>query len=516
MSEKNGRGRKAPSSAPRRGDAEIERAFDAFEQALRRQDAEQIRQASEQLWTHRRHVPAVLTRRVIEGRAEVPALAMEMIGGFAGPSARKYLMQIANDPNASDIVRFGAHRRAGWPERGEAKRRLAFLDSLKDPDATLVAAIDQGSSPWPPYGEVLTEVLGYFQILPPLRRQVILTQAVRELGPTALWILHALLHLDDQGVQQLAIQEIENLHDAGGSGPLNRLAATSRDPQLRDLAAKAAQRLAARPRRQLVPDEPIPFLPLDRALLSPVDGAGAQAILVVHQIADGLSRLANFLLTDTWGIKDTYGTDRVATSEVDEIIEEFAAEGVELIEVDLSTVRGALQTSLPINHETGHLLPLTFEIWEPSLHETYPPAKEESAVPPTLDDAAYRDRTDLLAHNDELFNHRFFDSWAFDPSDIAIPLVTTPIPIGGRSTARDRQRLVATVLEYADRERLRGRLRRQAWLLDRIGSAPERDLALATAAALGSVSPEDLARQPFFQQMVSRAIDDVLANLTGR
>src|SRR5947207_14893234 len=92
----------------------VDALLDALDTAMLEGDPGRVAQLSEQLWPARRHVPDAIVRRLVEGRARVPGLAFEMLGGFAGERAETYLRRIAEDPAAPDIVRFGARRAAGW------------------------------------------------------------------------------------------------------------------------------------------------------------------------------------------------------------------------------------------------------------------------------------------------------------------------------------------------------------------------------------------------------------------
>ena len=61
--------------------------------------------------------------------------------------------------------------------------------------------------------------------------------------------------------------------------------------------------------------------------------------------------------------------------------------------------------------------------------------------------------------------------------------------------------------------RLRGRLRRQAWLLEREGDTANRDLALAAAAALANSAPDQLIRLPFLRRLVQDSAMGVASTL---
>src|SRR3954454_662371 len=199
---------------------DVEGLLDALDTAMLQGDPERVAQLSEQLWPARRQVPDAIVGRLVEGRARVPGLAFEMLGGFAAERSETYLRRIAEDPAAPNIVRFGARRRAGWPETGQAKRRREFLDTLADPDGTLVEATAQATGGWPPDGEVLGEVLGYLQALPAPRRREVLERIVSALGGRAAWLLRAALHIADVALQRQALSALVHLRDGGAAAAI--------------------------------------------------------------------------------------------------------------------------------------------------------------------------------------------------------------------------------------------------------------------------------------------------------
>ena len=86
--------------------AEFERLLDALEAAMLDGDQAGVAATTERLWAARRQVPAILVERLIGGRARIPGLAFELLGGFAGPTAgERALRRIAAAPAAPDIIR---------------------------------------------------------------------------------------------------------------------------------------------------------------------------------------------------------------------------------------------------------------------------------------------------------------------------------------------------------------------------------------------------------------------------
>jgi hypothetical protein len=500
--------------------AEIERLLDALEAAMLEGDQVGVAATTERLWAHRRQVPAILVERLIGGRARIPGLAFELLGGFAGPTAgERALRRVAAAPAAPGIVRWGARRRVGWPQRGEARARLEFLLSLEDADATLVEAVVQAGWAWLPDVEVLEEVLAYLAVLPAERRRAVVRRAVGEPEPSPAlpWLLRALLHLPDPVLARLAVGELVRLRDRTAIGALRRLAQTSREVELRAEAEAAERRL----RLQIVDrpsptseEEPIPWLPLDGVHLSAVDGAGAQVLLLLRRWEPGTRLVADVLQTDTWGIKDAFGHYRSPVGELAELtVEAFRAGGVDLVEVDLPSARGVLAAAIATNAATGRPLPPAFELWEPFFHETFPPASEESMTVPELDDAPFASRADLVRQSAALLKHPFFESWFFNPNEIGPILDGIALGRGGRLKEAQYGPVIRQLVDAPLQQRLRQRLRRQAWVLDRHGDQRERDLALATAASLGGATAAGLAKHPFARAMVDASLDNLVQAL---
>jgi hypothetical protein len=504
------RGRKAQPrrQAPHRvvPAADVDRLLDEVDAALAEGEPAKMQSAVESLWAVRQKLPEVLTRRLIEGRVAIPAFSFQLLQGFAGPRAPTYLRRIAEDRLVPDIVRWGAQRRAGWPERGEAKRRLAFLATLSDPLGALVMATAEATNAWPPGGEILEEVIGYLAVMPADQRRAALERLVQELDDAAVWLLHAALHLPDPAAQRYVLGELVRLRDPAAAGPIERLARTTRDAALRDEASAALQRLRLRVVGAAEPPEPFAFPPVERALMSVIDGAGAQIILVLRDLGPAGVVFADFLLKEGVGIKDAFGLSHVPQEEIEDVMGQFVTEAVDLVEVDLAAVRGALAAAVAVNAATGQALPAKFELWEPLVHDAYPPPADEPITQPELDDTPYGNRPDLLRQSGRLADHDFFLTWAFDTPQTTVAMLSSPPPTSGRWTDRQYRPMIEQLMTPPVRAQLRERLRRQAWLLEREGDAATRDLALAVAAALPNASTEALGRLPFCQRLVQNSV----------
>lgn len=451
----------------------LEPLIERAERAVLAGDLATLRALVGQLWPDRHALPELLTRRLVEGRTRAPLLTLELLGGFAGRAATPYLQRVADDAAVADLVRWSARRRLGWPERGQARRRLAFLAALRDPDRALVDAVAQATAAWPPDGELLDEVLGYLVALPAPRRQGVLRRIAAQLGARAGWLLHAALFLDDAATPRLALAEIARLRPPGAAEAVARLAATARSRQLRDAAATTAQRLRLRVLDRLAP-APARLPPLTEALLSALDGAGYQLACVVRQWPDGLCWVVYCLLHAEAGLRAVTGLSRATADLLAAQLAGVQERGVALVAVGLPALRGAVQRALTRSAAAGRRVPPSFELWEPALHDQYPPPPDEPVLEVALDDRAYVARTDLVAASGALAEHPFFRAWWLPE------------------------------LADAARGRLRERLCHQAWLLERADDHRARDQALAVAARLAAGPPAEVAHLPFLRQLAAR------------
>lgn len=437
----------APSSL-----TEIHLLLDRLDDAMLSGDLKLAEATNARLFQRSSRAADVLAQRLIEGRARIPLMAFQLLELFGGERTATLLRRIASERRAPDIIRWGAHRRAGWPEEGEAPARLRFLASLQDPAGTLVDAVAGASVWWPPDPEVLEEVVGYLMVLPAARQLQLVSQVVAQGSPSLAWLLRALLHFPNAAIQRVALEEISRLRDRDAMGALSRLAATTNDPDLRAEADTATRRLQiglAGAVKRSASGQPWPRLL--RAALTEVDGAGGQVILLGRDWGEaGGITIVDILVTDTWGIKGVYGRSHALGEEV---FEEFAdglqEEGLALVDVDLAAARGVIALGMRANAATGHPIPPAFELWECFLHATWPPAEDESCVVPQLDDSLYVLRADLLRSSDKLLDDPLFGGWFFDVEETARALAQVAPPRDGRMTARQYRLLIEALVDEA-------------------------------------------------------------------
>ena len=208
-------------------------------------------------------------------------------------------------------------------------------------------------------------------------------------------------------------------------------------------------------------------------------------------------------------MKGVFGSSWLPNESAEGMLEELENAGIALVEVPLAAVRGALAAALEQNAARGSL-PASYELWEPFLHDTYPPEDGEPVVATALDDAPYAGRADLLARSGDLSAHPFFQHWGFDLDVTSAAMELAPPPDSGGLTDAQYGPLLAALAPAATRDRFRRRLRRQAWLLEQIEDTATRDVALAASAALATDDPAALLAHPFLREMVTMSVAQVL------
>ncbi len=484
--------------------------LDEFEETMAGGDAARLAGLSERLWKHRRRLPDLIVERFHADRVKQPRLAFELILRLAGGRAPAFLKRIAADRALEDIVRWGARRRAGWGVRAQPKARREFLASLNDPLATLVVALSQSQVGHVADGEILQEVLAYLQVIAPGERMAFVQQGLAQDVPALPWILRCLIHLDgDPNLQLACVSALVNRTDSGAIGALERVARSSRNAAVRDEASAAARRLrfqvlrpasaAAGPDEQAQPE-------LERAQLSSVDGEGSQLLVLTRKWAPDQLLSVMVYLNDADGIRDVLGTFREWQPDLIDESLDLMPEPPLLVDVELPAARGALAAGEAVVGK-GQKLPLHYELWEPYFHDRFPAPADEETILPELDDAPYAQRRDLVARSAQLLDHPAFSPWFADLDEVVDSLDFWPTRNRRGLSKSEYSQIVPAVFGESAREVLRGRLRRQAWLLDRQHDNDPRDLALAAAASLDAAPQKSLNAHPLLRAMIDRALD---------
>ena len=247
-----------------------------------------------------------------------------------------------------------------------------------------------------------------------------------------------------------------------------------------------------------------------RALLSPIDGTGAQVIWFVSKPRDaGRGTLFSILCKDPDGIIASFGSSQVPVDDLPPERELGAnyvirqaedALPITLLEVPLEAGRQAVRAALELNWEYGTSVPLEYRLLNPVIWELGPLVPIADPEP-----APY-----VHAAGAALLDHPAFISWFWQ----AAAVYEAASQIGRRPMLTERTAVIATLLTThfgphevdSYRRRLAG-MARWLWLA---GHRETAGLAQAVAIHLADVPS---AETPFFQRLVGTGLDVAVANL---
>jgi hypothetical protein len=288
-------------------------------------------------------------------------------------------------------------------------------------------------------------------------------------GPETFSFLLCLLHSPQNRMVTAAIKGLETLEMPEAVAYLEERATFDPNRQVRRMAKAAAEHLAAQVGRRgewlAPPDEP-----LLGCLVTSIDGNGGQILLVARQTSEGQCKLLNVMYNDHEGIKDCYGGLSPTLEEVKEVIGGgFASVGIELIEISLEKAREELDRALRITREARRRLPVGSMAWRHWVLGEDPDPPEAFPLP----EISRSEGKALLADCDELLELDEFESWFFNVPDLhgldrRYRRLQGQDPINERKIEALITQGVRRTVDTARRQRLRDRLRRQAWLLAQI------------------------------------------------
>lgn len=346
-------------------------------------------------------------------------------------------------------------------------------------------------------------------------------------GDPSLRLLLPLLHAREKLTIMAAIDalDVRGLPDAVPA--LNLLSEVSPIPEIRNRARTVCSKLAAA--AISVPDAskqaPIKAavpLPLFKAMVTAVDGDGTQMVIVSRKQPDGILKTAYFMFNDYQGVKDCHGSE-TTVKELNKTLSEFG--GPVLVPLSVPLCRALLDDAISINKKVHRKLPMGLEIWRHLLQDGPEAARlwqeDESFLIPqeTVLDPALIDRSA------KLLEMPFFDSWGFDGRHLEISDIVAFDAVA-RSHAKKAEKVlnleavlqsvVRRIAKPKLRTTLERRLRRQAWLLKRLGQTDLSRVTLATASAVNPRSGIPLEEQPFLRAMVAKSIIMMRAELEDR
>jgi hypothetical protein len=330
-------------------------------------------------------------------------------------------------------------------------------------------------------------------------------------------LLMCLVHASDDDLVIGAIQALALLREPGTLQLLEERARYDPSEKVRQAAGEAAAGLSSQLEAQppSIFGLPVAPPPLERCLISTIDGNGGQIVLVIRQDARDEARYIfwDVMFNDHEGIKDCFGGQTYEAEIIEDMIGETLAEaGIELLEVGLERARTEVERAYRLTLDARRRLPLSFLGWQPWLQgEDVEPVE---AFP--LPEISPAEREALFARCHELTDLDEFESWFFDPEELG-GLERKFQRLAKRANSDDAlealiSQAIQTLVDEGRRGLLRERLQRQAWLLAQLYEEEELPkLALVAADGLADDAPLPLAEHPFLREMMF----DSFFNATG-
>jgi hypothetical protein len=270
---------------------------------------------------------------------------------------------------------------------------------------------------------------------------------------------------------------------------------------VRHAAGNAALRLQAR-----VGDRPVqPWaapspLPLAHCWLSNIDGDGGQVLFVVRSQSDGDLWMLDLMFNDHQGIKDCFS----AITDEDELQEMMDAfDPIDFVDISLSQAREEVARAYQITLDAGRRLPPPVLLWQSWL-EGEDPRQLDEFILPSLKPSQ---REALLAESTELLGLGEFESWFFNPDEVASFLPRyqkldrkNQAEFGKPAYEALLDEAVEAVIDEGRRRFLSDRLRRQAWLLAQLYE--EEYVPLWALAAADALDEGLLVKHPLLREMM--------------
>jgi hypothetical protein len=340
--------------------------------------------------------------------------------------------------------------------------------------------------------------------------------------PHLVTLLRMLAQGEDDRLARGALEQLGRTRSTEAARALVGLVATL-PPERAALAERGLRKLRLSRRSPSGGDVPEPELPEPigwRALLSPVDGAGVQAIwFVCAPNAEGLGTLFGILCKDPEGIIASFGSTDVPganlppeqpTGSLHAIQTVKDAPPILLLEVPFDVGREAVREALALNWASGHPTPLEYRLLNPLIWEQRSMTageqggKEEWEIAPPLPCSSAPLHTADPTASATLLDHPAFAGWFWQAQELYDAAERLGEQPGAAARADSIQALAQAHFGPAEVASLQRRLRRMAQWLTLATEAEAAALAVATAEQLGQIPP---AESPFVRRLISIGLD---------
>ena len=454
-----------------------------------------------------------LVEHLIHGGSTQQETATTLLRLLAGPRVIVPLRDVLRDGSASDEARVAAA--VVLEGLGEEVNAGALAADLKNPEGLFRSVWEAAIGGARSNEAFLENLLHAIQEGSAPAREEMIRSLAEPGDPRALCILRPLLYGRRVGTIVAAIEAIEALDVREALPSLNDLCEGDPSPQVRQRARVAYGRLVMRSNTLFGGRaEPQPFqlpleetLPLHRCWATLIDGRGDQAVMVSRRRPDGLLKAISVQIHDTQGIKGCLGAEMMRDEELAEIEGELRARGLTPVDVDLDDCWGTVEEARRRNLQERRRLPIEYEVWK-GLLDGAPGRRPMSWQASNGEDE--QELLALLPQTDSLLAAPEFQRWLFDPGLVA-PYVDewSHAPVKQHTTQDGRETLdllvglaASDLIDEDYRKVLSARLRRQSWLLAKLGKQEPSRLAAAAAVGLDPLTGVPLQVHPFVKAMV--------------
>jgi hypothetical protein len=389
----------------------------------------------------------------------------------------------------------------------------SLLVGLQDPDTVALQSLRELVHEMEHNSFVVIEYLNQLAEQPADVAQTVL-DVVPRLPPDQhlITLLRMFAQGEDRSLAQAALELLSRIRSQDAALALISLSATL-PPHQAALAARSLRKL----RLSGVPEPDTSTTSAEwRALLSPVDGTGAQVIWFVRRLdAAGRGALFSILCRDPDGIVASFGSLDASGADLPPeqvlgdtytIQQTSDAPSITLLEVPFDVARRAVREGLELNWQLNRLPPLEYRLLNYLVWESGPLPLNAGEEPVSQENQAVTAAIETVA----LLDHPALVSWYWQTPE----LYDAAQKLGRRYTLAERLATIDRLITDHFVPELSASYRRRLinvarWLV--LASQPAA-AALAQAAAdqLASMPP---VHNPFLHRLVGQGLDVATANL---
>ncbi len=386
----------------------------------------------------------------------------------------------------------------------------SMLAGLQDPDGVALQSLRELTRAMTDDPLAIVEYLGQLMAQPPEVAHMIL-DAVPQLppDPNLVTLLRMLAQDENGAIAQKAIDRLSRTRSTEALQALTSLALTL-PPTTATLAERGQRKL----RLSGVYDAADPH-PHIRALLSPIDGAGAQVIwFIENSAAQDVGQSLTLIARDPDGLAFAWGSPTALTGSlppagpegsVYSVASEAGTPALLMVEAPVAVARSVVQQALKLNWAAGTPPPLDYRLLNPLIW-----ADGDSGEASPLPAPADRTPHELAA----LLDHPVFATWFWQSE--AVLAAAKRLRMGYTGAART-QEITALATTHFGPSILKGyqqRLEGMARWLSLANQTSTAEMAMAAAAHLATCMP---AESPIVRRLIGMGLDVAQVSLqSGR